>query len=118
MPVYKFTGTYRVEFWEEEIEADNQEDAERELECRAEQRMEREEPLQIEVVEDDGAGEEAGDKELSVDDLVMVSGVTSVNGSRVPDGQYRVSSIDDETCYIVGDNAGYLVRQKDIRSVP
>jgi hypothetical protein len=58
MPVYKFTGTYRVEFWEEEIEADNQEDAERELECRAEQRLELEEPLQVEVVEDDGAGEE------------------------------------------------------------
>ena len=58
MPIYKFTGTYRVEFWEEEVEADNQEDAERELECRAEQRMELEEPLQVEVVEDDGAGEE------------------------------------------------------------
>lgn len=58
MPVYKFTGTYRVEFWEEEAEADNQEDAERELECRAEQRLELEEPLQVEVVKDDGAGEE------------------------------------------------------------
>ena len=58
MPVYKFTGTYRVELWEEEAEADNQEDAERELECRAEQRLELEEPLQVEVVKDDGAGEE------------------------------------------------------------
>ena len=52
MPVYKFTGTYRVEFWEEEAEADNQE------EYRAEQRLELEEPLQVEVVKDDGAGEE------------------------------------------------------------
>lgn len=52
MPVYKFTGTYRVEFWEEEVEADNQEEAERQLECRAEQRLELEEPLQVEVVTD------------------------------------------------------------------
>ena len=58
MPIYKFTGAYRVEFWEEEVEADNQEEAERELECRAEQRLELEEPLQVEVVEDDGDGEQ------------------------------------------------------------
>ena len=57
MPVYKFTGTYRVEFWEEEVEADDQEAAERELECRAEQRLELEEPLQVEIV----SGETAND---------------------------------------------------------
>lgn len=57
MSVYKFTGTYRVEFWEEEVEADDQEAAERELECRAGQRLELEEPFQVEIV----SGETAND---------------------------------------------------------
>lgn len=50
MPVYRFTGTYKVDFWDEEIEATDREVAERELEVRAGNRLECEE-LDCEVVE-------------------------------------------------------------------
>ena len=53
MPVYRFTGTYKVDFYDEEIEAEDREAAERELEVRAGDRLELDGELECEKLTED-----------------------------------------------------------------
>lgn len=56
--------------------------------------------------------------ELTVDDFVMASGVTSVVGRVIPDGRYRIANIEGASCYIYNSTSAYWVHTDDLKRAP